>query len=85
MDIKKLRQSINDLSKDADIILCACHPFDLNHKTSYKALYSFRNTHNIVDLHKSYLADGCDKSTSSIVNYEFSEQLLAVVEYYLAQ
>lgn len=68
--------------ENCDIIICACHEPDKENKFK-DLLNNYKDTFNVIELHKSYLSDNSDNSTTSIINYEFSKQLLSIVEYYL--
>nr|MBQ2234307.1 hypothetical protein [Treponema sp.] len=76
---KNIKSFINE---NCDIIVCACHEPDKCNNFR-NLLDKYKNTFNVIELHKSYLSDSSDKSTTSIINYEFSKQILSIVEYYL--
>lgn len=78
-----LKKNINSfINENCDIIVCACHEPDKENKFK-NLLNNYKDDFNVIELHKSYLSDNSDNSTTSIINYEFSKQLLSIVEYYL--
>ena len=80
---RNLKKNIDSfINENCDIIVCACHEPDKENKFK-NLLNKYKNTFNVIELHKSYLSDSSDYSTTSIINYVFSKQILSVVEYYL--